>query len=153
MRPRFCFALLTTLGAAFALGSCSYVYTVEARVIGGRLAFVSLDDDFECVNNAQVTTQEAARPAPAPTDNVGLISNGGAFWWVSYPASCEVEFPLLYGQSGIGADESVKAKPLRVGVVYDISIRGDNVGYGYGRFRITPDRRVENLPHEASLEH
>lgn len=148
MRPRLCLAIMTMLGAAFSLHGCSYVYDVEARVVGGRLAFVPSDDDFECVRSAHVTTDEAVRPEPGPTDRSGLIRNAGAFWWVNYPASCEVTFPLLYGQSGIGADESVRAKPLRVGVIYDISTSGDG-GYGSGRFRITPDRRVENLPLRA----
>jgi len=145
MRPRLCLAIMTMLAAAFSLHGCSYIYDVEARVVGGRLAFVPLDDDFECVRGAHITTDEAVRPEPGPTDNIGLIRNAGAFWWVNYPASCEVKFPLLYGQSGIGADELVRAKPLRVGVVYDVSTSGDG-GYGSGRFRITPDLRVENLP-------
>lgn len=145
MRPRLCLAIMTMLGAASGLHGCSWVYDVEARVIGRRLAFVPLDDDFECVGGAYVTTEEDVRAEPGPTDDIGLIRNGGAFWWVSYPASCEVKFPLLYGQSSIGADESVRAKPLRVGIVYDVSTSGGG-GYGSGRFRITPDLRVENLP-------
>lgn len=150
MRPRLCLAFLTMLGAAVGLNGCSYVYDVEARVIGGRLAFVPLDDDFDCVNGAQITTDDEVRPTPGATDDKGLIRNAGAFWWVNYPV-CEVTFPLLYGQSSVGADESVRAKPLRVGVIYDVSTSGDG-GYGFGRFRITPDRRVENLPHADGPE-
>jgi hypothetical protein len=145
MRPHPCLAIMTMLAAAFGLHGCSYIYDVEARVIGGRLAFVPLDDDFDCVRSAHITTEEDVRPEPGLTDTVGLIRHAGAFWWVDYPASCEVKFPLLYGQSSIGADESVRAKPLRVGIVYDVSTYGDG-GYGYGRFRITPELRVENLP-------
>ena len=148
MRPRPCLAILTMLAAAFGLNGCAYIYDVEARVIGGRLAFVPSDDDFECVDSARVTTDEDVRPEPGPADSSGLVRNAGAFWWVNYPVSCEVSFPLLYGQRSIGGEEPVRARPLRVGVVYDVSTSGDG-GYGTGRFRITPDRRVENLPHEG----
>ncbi len=151
MRPRLYLAFMTMLGAAVGLNGCSYIYDVEARVIGGRLAFVPLDDDFECVTGASVTTDEAVRPTPGASDNLGLIRNGGAFWQVDFPVSCEVSFPLLYGTSSAGSDESVRAKPLRIGVIYDVSTSGEG-GYGFGRFRITPDRRVENLPRAVGPE-
>jgi hypothetical protein len=39
---------------------------------------------------------------------------------------------------------AVEAKPLHVGVVYEVTTTTGATGYGGGWFRITADRRVEN---------
>jgi hypothetical protein len=65
--------------------------------------------------------------------------------------SCENLFPIFYGQRIKGppfiysdGPSSVEAKPLRIGVVYQVSTSGDGA-YGSGWFRITREGRIENL--------
>lgn len=55
----------------------------------------------------------------------------------------------MYGENIPGAypgegSSIVEAKPLHVGVVYELFTTSGATGYGGGWFRITPDRRVEN---------
>ena len=92
--------------------------------------------------------------APEVGDDVGLVRNGGAYWWQQYTInSCDNPFPLYYGQRlrGVpfdyGASEysSVKAKPLLVGEIYEVGTNSPGSNYGSGWFRIRPDRRVENF--------
>jgi hypothetical protein len=85
-------------------------------------------------------------------DDRRLVLNGGVYWWKSSEVtSCANRFPIFYGQQiegppfiyGDGAS-SVEAKPLRIGVVYEVSTSGDGA-YGSGWFRINKGGRVENL--------
>ncbi len=62
---------------------------------------------------------------------------------------CLNPFPILYGQPLRGAPflpPGVEAKPLRFGTIYTVETTGSGSGYGSGRFRIRPNRTVENLP-------
>lgn len=150
--------------AAFALGSCSYSYDLLAVVIGGRLAFIvdpSSSKEPECMNGIMVSTEkgETATAKAAPGDDEQLVANG-VFWRKSFEADCENHFPIFYGQAlkgqqlvydgrvpGAAPGEMssvVEAKPLHVGVVYEVTTTSGATGYGGGWFRITPDRRVEN---------
>ena len=149
--------------AAFALGSCSYSYKLLAVVISGRLAFIvdpSSSGEPECMNGIMVSTDkgEAARAKADPGDDEQLVANG-VFWWKSFEPECENRFPIFYGQAlkglrlayegvpGAAPGEKssiVEAKPLHVGVVYEVTMTSGATGYGGGWFRITPDRRVEN---------
>ena len=150
---------------AVALGSCSYSYELLAVVMGGRLAFVvdsSSSKEPECMNGITVSTDngETATAKAAPGDNEKLVANG-VFWWTSLEPKCENPFPVFYGQKLKGrrliydedsivaqsrgeASSLVEAKPLHVGVVYEVSTTSGATGYGAGWFRVTPDRRVEN---------
>jgi len=150
--------------AALALGSCSYSYKLLAVVMGGRLAFIvdpSSSSEPECMNGITVSTDkgETATARAAPGDDEQLVANG-VFWWKSLEADCENRFPIIYGQTLKGQrlvydgkvpgaapgemSSAVEAKPLHVGVVYEVTTTSGATGYGAGWFRITPDRRVEN---------
>jgi hypothetical protein len=151
---RTLFALL----CLFWLGGCSYNYDLLAVVIHGRLAFI-VDPQSKrgatCITSIHVQTNDVARARPAVADNKNLVANG-FFWWRDYDvADCPNRFPILYGQPLVGKpfvyssgrSDGVEAKPLKVGVIYEVSTASGS-GYGGGRFRILPDRRVENLPRE-----
>ena len=150
--------------AAFALGSCSYTYDLLAVVIDGRLAFIvdpSSSREPECINAIHVSTDkgETATAKAMPGDDEQLVANG-VFWWKSLEQNCQNRFPIFYGQPLKGnrlvygegipgavpgeASSLVEAKPLHVGVVYEVATTSGATGYGGGWFRIAPDRRVEN---------
>ncbi len=129
-----------------------------AVVIGGNLAFV-VDPQSEkqprCIRTIHVETDQAVRAKAAPNDDAQLVKNG-VFWWKDFAveASCPNSFPIFYGQSLKGQpfvydgmiQRPVEAKPLVIGVVYEVSATSSGSGYGGGRFRILPNRRIENLP-------
>lgn len=148
MRPRLRLTFVIMVGGAVGVNGCSYTYEVEARVIDGRLAFLSPAGGDQCMSSVSVTTEQ--KIPPIASTGPGPISNASELWSVNYPMSCGITFPILYGGSSAGAKELVRARPLRIGIVYEISTRGDG-GYGSGRFRITPQRRVENLPHGSGV--
>lgn len=139
--------LVAAIALATALQGCSYGYDVIATVVDGRLAFVSANDDFTCIANIFVTAEDGTRAAAAPQDEVGLVANGGAFWWTDAPViDCTMNFPVFYGSFPGELRHDVLPKPLKVGAVYAVSTEGEGAN-GNGCFRITPERRVENLPY------
>lgn len=163
------FRIVGIVAAAFALGSCSYSYDLLAVVIGGRLAFIvdpSSSREPDCIRGITVSTDkgETATAKATSGDNEQLVANG-VYWWKSMvQRECQNPFPVFYGQplkgirlvypEGIpGAGEAssiVEAKPLRVGVVYEVTTTSSGSGYGGGWFRITPDRHVENWPNDPT---
>ena len=139
-----------------ALGGCSYSYDLLAVVIQGRLAFIvdpHSRSGADCINSIYVGTDSAARASPTAGDDRGLVANG-VFWWKDYAVdACLNPFPILYGQHLIGqpfvyssGSGGVEAKPLKVGVIYEVGTSGSGSGHGSGRFRILPNHRIENLP-------
>lgn len=117
---------------ALALGSCSYTYDVRAVMIDGRLAFVA-DRSWlgqpDCFRSIEVRSR--AEPSRA-------------LWRQAAPASsCPFDFPVFYGDRLIA---DVLVEPLRAGTIYEVASMSRGSGYGRGRFRLTGDRRVENLP-------
>ena len=141
------------------LSGCSYIYDLRAIVINGRLAFVvdpKSKQQADCIRSIHVQTADAevARAKPGPDDAKGLVANG-VFWWKDYAVdACPNKFPILYGQPlagrafvySDGDTKGVEAKPLRIGVIYQVDTSSGGSGYGGGRFRIRPNRTVENLP-------
>ena len=128
-----------------------------AVVINGRLAFV-VDPRSrrkpDCIQSVHVSTKEAAIAKASPHDDKQLVSNG-VFWWQDFAVgACPNPFPIFYGQTLKGQSfvyqgklaSFVGAKPLKIGVVYEIDASSSGSGYGDGRFRIRADRRIENLP-------
>ena len=117
--------------------------------MGGRLAFVPAEGDYDCAVSIHVSVDaagRAARAVPAPGDDRLLVVNGGAYWWTgSRRGDCAMDFPIRYGADGPGATIQVAAKILRIGVPYAVNTWGEGA-YGSGCFRITAERRVENLP-------
>lgn len=144
--------------AGLLLSSCSYSYDLRAIVIDDRLAFIvdpRSRNQAACTHGVHVTTAsgERATARAAPGDERALVANG-VFWWVDLEVGeCLNRFPILYGQPMQGKSfpgtnhpaPQVDAKPLRRGVIYEVTTSGDG-GYGGGRFRIRADQTIENLP-------
>lgn len=139
---------------ALTLGSCSYTYDLKAVVIGGRLAFVvdpkSPHDAF-CINQIDVIASGDARAKPTSGDDAGRVRYG-TFWHERLDYDCVDEFPIFYGQQFKGKRrpsdqmvEVVSAKPLKVGVVYEIATTTGATGYGGGAFKILSNRTVVNV--------
>lgn len=140
-----------------ALGSCSYSYDLLAVAIDGRLAFI-VDQHSgykpQCIDFIEVSVDKGGPLAHATAgDDEALIRNGGVYWWNSFEvSSCENRFPIFYAQRLTGPPftyqdgerDSVEAKPLRIGAVYEVSTSGDGA-YGSGWFRISRNGRIENL--------
>jgi hypothetical protein len=148
---------------ALALSSCSYGYELRAVVINGRLAFVvdpSSSRKPDCVRGVTVSLDDQGPIAePEKGDDVGLVRNGGAYWWdIRDVGSCFNDFPVFYGAPlmgnpfdyGDGHSGYVKAKKLRVGVIYAVNAQSSGSGYGTGWFRITPRLTVESWPQDPT---
>lgn len=143
---------------AFALSGCSYTYDLRAVKIGGRIAFIvdpRSQRSADCIRSIHVQTarNEKAMASAGADDDPGLVRNG-VFWYKDYAVDdCLNAFPIFYGQKLKGEPfkyseptaKGVEAKPLKVGVIYEVETAGSG-GYGGGRFRIREDGRVENLP-------
>lgn len=87
-----------------------------------------------------------------PSDNAQLV-RAGVVWWNSVGYDCETRFPVAYGIPLAGeprtpeqAEREVAAKQLTPGVIYEVSATAGATGYGGGRFRLSADGGVENLP-------
>lgn len=143
------------------LTGCSYPYDLRAIVLNGRLGFI-VDPNSEhkpgCIRSIHVQTDERARARPAIGDDKQLVSNG-VFWWKDYAVdACPNPFPILYGQPLAGrpftyrngSASGVEAKPLRIGVIYEVDTTSSGSGFGEGRFRIRADHTIENLPMETA---
>lgn len=143
--------VIALAGLVILLSGCSYSYDVIAKVIDGRLAFASKDDDYTCIANIFVTAEDGVRAVPAPSDQRGLVLNGGAFWWTDAPvARCTTKLPVFYGSVAPSVGHYVSPKPLRIGVMYAVNTEGGGA-YGHGCFRITPTRRIQNLPYDECI--
>ena len=137
-----------------SLSSCSYTYDIKAVVIGGRLAFIvdpNSRQSASCINQIDVIATGDARARPALGDDVSRVRYG-TYWHERLDNDCVDEFPILYGQRFKGkpmplgqAAETVAAKPLRAGVIYEVATTTGNGGYGGGAFKIMPDRTVVNV--------
>ncbi len=147
--------LAATAAAALLLAGCSYHYDVRAVSVGGRLAFVSADEDYDCAVSIHVGVDargSAPRAVPAPGDDRQLVVNGGAYWWTGIRrGDCAMDFPIRYGADGPAATTLVAAKILRADVPYAVNTWGEGA-YGSGCFRIAADRRIENLPFDWCFE-
>jgi len=158
MQVRLCGMLLSTI----LLSGCSYTYDILAVAINGHLAFIvdpKSRKQPDCIYSIHVDTDQAARAKPIAGDDAQLVSRG-VFWWKDYAVdACANPFPIFYGQKlrgqtfvyGGKSEKPVEAKPLIIGVVYEVAAASSGSGYGGGRFRILPDRRIENLPREDAL--
>lgn len=162
---------ILALGTAL-LGSCDHFheYRVLAVAINGRLAFIvdpASSDQETCVEGVDVSTDkgERARAKSAPGDDEQLVANG-VFWWKHLERDCDDHFPLFYGQQLKGrrlvytvsvpgaragdASSVVEAKPLHVGVVYEVHTSSGMLRDGTGWFRIAPEGHIENWPSDPT---
>ncbi|MET4132550.1 hypothetical protein ABIE62_001685 [Porphyrobacter sp. MBR-155] len=141
-----------------ALSGCSSVYDVRAVVIDGKVAFVPTDTDIwgepDCIYSISVSAADGPSTNPEEGDSLGMVENG-MYWHESFAVtSCENPFPVVYGEPLKGPpfrenDEyAVKAKPLRVGVVYEVTTVSEGSASGVGKFMVTEQRRVVNLPYK-----
>jgi len=145
------------IASVFLLSGCSYTYDILATMIDGRLTFIidpkSRSKPSACLTTIMVSAQDRDRRVEAePGDNNGLI-NAGVVWWNSVGYDCETRFPVTYGVPLAGGprtpeqvEREVAAKQLAPGVIYEVVATAGATGYGGGRFRLTEDGRVENLP-------
>jgi hypothetical protein len=139
---------LMALASLLMLGGCSYIYDIAAVMIDGRLAFV-VDQESgrkpSCVSTVSVVLDVRAVKHPDGVDPF--------LWKEGQLSDCANTFPIFYGQRIKGEAPSpdhvldtLPAKPLKIGVIYEVHILSEGSGYGGGRFRLTADGRVENLP-------
>jgi hypothetical protein len=148
------------IASVFLLGGCSYTYDILATMIDGRLTFI-VDPDSRskpsaCLTTIIVSAQDRERRVEAePGENNGLV-NAGVVWWNSVGYECETRFPVTYGVPLAGeprtpeqVEREVAAKQLTPGVIYEVTATAGATGYGGGRFRLTGNGTVENLPRKV----
>ena len=151
---------LPMLALPLALGGCSYSYDLRAVAIGGRLAFVvdtKSNRGPSCFNNVEVIARGGVRANASPGDDASLVRYG-TFWNQRLDYGCVDQFPLFYGQTfrgkanpGQGLNR-VAAKPLKIGVIYEVSTTSGATGYGSGAFKILPDHHVVNVPPPSMID-
>lgn len=142
------------------LGGCSYAYDILATMIDGRLTFI-VDPDSpsrpsSCLTRITVAARDLqGRSEAGPGDNARLV-DAGVVWRNGVGFDCKTRFPVVYGVPLEGepaapeqAGRDVTARRLIPGVVYEVSATAGATGYGGGRFRLTADGGVENLPHRG----
>lgn len=150
--------VLAILVLALPLQGCDYSYPIQATMVDGRLAFESGDRAYKCFTNIRVSAMGPLAPDPARDSLPDLVERGraqelaSAAWKTDAVATyeCKGYFPVVYGAAMPGITV-VPAKPLRIGVVYEVSTYGPQGSGGRGCFRINPDRRPENLPDQECV--
>lgn len=154
MRSRY---LVWVLGSVATVSGCSSVYDIRATIIDGTLGFVADTNLFghpDCIRGITIETEDGPAATPIPGDNVSAVRRG-VYWEQTFSSpSCENPFPIKYGANmsgpffvySDGKTKSVAAKPLVRGVVYAVTAVSRGSAYGGGKFRITDDGKVINLP-------
>lgn len=148
---------IAAIASVLLLGGCSYAYDILATMIDGRLTFIvdpnSRTKPSSCLTTIIVSAQDRERRVEAdPGDDAELV-NAGVVWWNSVGYDCRTRFPVTYGVPLAGeptsaeqAGHEVEAKQLAPGVIYEVTATAGATGYGGGRFRLTGNGTVENLP-------
>lgn len=148
------------IASVFLLGGCSYTYDILATMVDGRLTFIvdpaSRSKPSACLTTIIVSAQDREHRVEAePGDNNGLV-NAGVVWWNSVGYECETRFPVTYGVPLAGeprtpeqVEREVAAKQLTPGVIYEVMASAGATGYGGGRFRLTGNGTVENIPRKV----
>lgn len=143
--------------AALALGSCSSVYDITAKIVDGQVVFFADTDLFgnpDCIRAIAVEATDGPPANAGPGDDESSVQRG-VYWQMTFASpSCENPFPVRYGVKLTGppfiyADGkaiSVEPKPLLRGITYNVSAQSSGSAYGGGRFRINNDGQVQNLP-------
>ncbi len=145
-------ALFLTL----ALSGCSSTYDLRAVVLDGKVAFVPTETDIwgepDCIYSISVSAVDGPPAMPGDGDSIGMVEHG-VYWNESFAVtSCDNPFPVVYCETLGGPpfrenyEYVVKPKPLRIGVVYEVTTASNGSAYGGGTFMITEQRRVVNLP-------
>jgi hypothetical protein len=130
--------VLLLLWTTIILSGCSYGYDVVAALENGQITFridPRSNSKPSCVRRIEVTAEDEKESA-------WLAS-------VSYDDDCANKFPIKYGSSFVGHPQpewpTIRAKPLRPGIIYEITTTTGATGYGWGRFTIKTDGQVVNL--------
>lgn len=134
MRARFVLCLGLIL-----LAACSYHYELKAVERNGRIIFEPKDDrGTGCFSDFNVT---------AESGEVTWDFIVGQY----LPPPCKNELPVIYGRVPAGANERVKAAPLRPGILYKVEA-WDGDSYS-GAFRFREGVVVENIdnPRQVSI--
>ncbi len=148
--------LFASLPLLTALNGCSSVYDLRAVAIDGKLAFVAAEtviwSEPDCIYSVSVTAVDGPPALATKTDDARGVANG-IYWNKTFEVtSCDNPFPLFYGAKLKGPpfydDQAynVEAKRLRVGVVYEITTSSKGSADGGGKFVITNERKIVNLP-------
>ncbi|EQB18253.1 hypothetical protein RLDS_03120 [Sphingobium lactosutens DS20] len=126
------------VAATALLAACSYVYTVEALFIDGKLSFVSEEVNETgspyCLTSFKVS--DAAGSAVWEFDAYDLYKSA---------TKCGPNFPLRYGQAPQGAVTVTPAKPLKADELYTIEGNAGNALQGSFRYQVKRITTVENL--------
>lgn len=149
---------ISALIFAFILSSCSSVYDLRATLIDGKIAFVPENTDRwgnpdpDCFYSISVSIVDGPPAKPKEGESDGLVGNG-VFWNKTFAVtSCDNSFPITYGAELRGPpfrkdyETQVEAKPLLPGFTYEVSASSKGSAYGGGKFRLTEQGTVENLP-------
>lgn len=144
-----------------ALSGCSSTYDLRAIMLDGKLAFTPDDTDIwgnpdpDCLRSIEVTIVDGPPATTEEGDDIRAVERG-TYWAATFKSiSCENPFPVHYGSNLKGESffeegvSDVSAKPLVFGYSYTISASSSGSAYGDGKFRITENGAVENLPRWA----
>lgn len=130
--------VLILLLSTIILSGCSYVYDVIATLENGQITF-SIDPRSRskpsCLSRIEVTAED----------------DRGSAWLasVSYDDHCANKFPIKYGSRFEGQPQpewpTIRAKPIRPGIIYEVTTTTGATGYGWGRFIIKTNGQLVNL--------
>ncbi|MBL0968109.1 MAG: hypothetical protein IBJ02_03220 [Brevundimonas sp.] len=129
---------ILALAGLMLLGSCSYTFDIETRLIDGQVTFV-------------VAPDSRSKPGRSCVRTIMVGDDDGFVWQDHVTDPCGTRFPVVYGQPLRGApdpdlaDLKMAPRQLRPGITYQVMANA-GIGYGEGRFRLTQDGRVESLP-------
>ena len=133
---------------AMALAGCSQdAPPVVARAKGGVLVFdvpPTGKSARDCITGVAVFAEDSGLLATPELGDDREAVEAGDYWRATSAAKgqCVGNLPIRYGSA---SSTTVKPKPLRVGAAYTVALAEGQSEYRSGRFRITADKRVENL--------
>ena len=137
------------IAAAALFGCTQHSPPVLAKVEDGNLVFdvQSIGKlGRDCITRVAVFVEDSGFLARPETGDDRQAVEHGDYWRVvrASEGQCIGRLPLRYG-SRLKGSIIVKAKPLRAGTTYTVALAEGPTGYRMGRFRITPEKRVENV--------
>lgn len=144
--------------AVLMLGSCSSSYHLRTIITNGEVTFIPDNHDMwgnpnpDCFYSISVSIVDGPPAVPGSGDSTGMVQNG-VYWRKDFVVTtCENAFPVTYGAKLQGPpfrennQSQVEAKPLLPGYTYEVSAASEGSAYGGGKFKLTEQGTVENLP-------
>ncbi|MFT4056076.1 MAG: hypothetical protein QM681_16350 [Novosphingobium sp.] len=147
--------LLALVALQAALGSCSTVHEMTARMIDGRLAFEAVGSWWsrpDCFYSIDVYTENGPPADPVDGDDAESVKAGT--YWFDWRGPCENTYPVFYGQALTGwryRDQygaqwrHVAPKPLLANIIYSASTLSPGSSYGTVYFRLDGKGGVQVL--------